>query len=147
MSYSKSIIAALLLCFAVTPANAQKNLEWHSFEEALILAHEKSSLIFVDIWAPWCGWCHKMKKDVYPKLKSVLTKGFILTRLNRSDNETRCHYRGKTLTPLRLAQQLHADVVPAIVILNPKGEYLFHLTGYIKANRLRPILKKIAAQK
>lgn len=125
----------------------EKELNWRSFEEAVELAKEQGKPILVDVWAPWCGWCKKMEKEVYPGLVSVLDEDFILTRLNRDDNESRKQYRQFSLTPLRLAQKFKVQKVPAVVLLSPEGEYLFHISGFREADKLEEILNYVASER
>lgn len=129
-----------------SPAVAQeKSANWHSFEEAIEHAGETRKPILVDVWAPWCGWCKKMQKEVYPRLSETLSRDFVLARLNRDDNETSLRYKNQTFTPLRLAQTLNAEGVPAIVFLSPEGEYIFHTLGFLEAETLEPIMHYIAS--
>ncbi|MBO6585448.1 MAG: thioredoxin family protein [Gracilimonas sp.] len=122
-------------------------LEWHSFEQALKLAEEEGKPIMVDVWAPWCGWCKKMKKEVYPELSAALSKDFVLTRLNRDDNEDKKTYQQYRITPLRLAQKFGVQNVPAIVFLSPEGEYLFHISGFVEADELKEILGYVSVER
>ena len=136
-----AITLVLLVTFTGSDAFAQvKELNWTSFEEAVELAKEQGKPILVDVWAPWCGWCKKMQKDVYPELAATLNEDFILTRLNRDDNESRKQYRQFSLTPLRLAQKFKVQDVPAVVLLSPEGEYLFHISGFMEADKLEEVL-------
>lgn len=116
-------------------------MNWRSFEEAIELAEEQGKPILVDVWAPWCGWCKKMQNEVYPELSEMLNKEFILTRLNRDDNETKKEFQGLSLTPLRLAQKLKIRSVPAIVFLSPNGNYEFHISGFIDTDELERVLE------
>ncbi|MCP9290728.1 thioredoxin family protein [Gracilimonas sediminicola] len=122
-------------------------LKWHSFEQALKLAEEEGKPIMVDVWAPWCGWCKKMKKEVYPELSAALSKDFVLTRLNRDDNEDKKTYQQYRITPLRLAQKFGVQNVPAIVFLSSDGEYLFHISGFVEADELKEILGYVAVER
>ena len=101
--------------------------------------------ILVDVWAPWCGWCKKMQKEEYPKLSKTLEDNFVLTRLNRDDNKSRMSFQGSKQSPLRIAQALQVQSVPAVVILSPKGDYLFHINGFIESEELQAILEQLSA--
>ncbi|MGN8224846.1 thioredoxin family protein [Gracilimonas sp. BCB1] len=136
-----SLMLALPFLGIVTSVNAQgTELKWYGFEQAMELAEEQDKPIMVDVWAPWCGWCKKMKKEVYPELAETLGKDFVLTRLNRDDNQDKTNYKQFRLTPLRLAQKFGVQSVPATVFLSPKGEYLFHISGFMEADELKEVL-------
>lgn len=140
--------AALLLLFALLttgPTAQAQDLEWQPFEEALATAQTHGKPVLVDVWAPWCGWCRRMKAETYPALAEQLSEDFVLTRLNRDDNDGHVRYRGARLTPLRLAQKLGAEGVPAIVFLAPRGEPLLQLSGFLEADALRPVLDYIGS--
>lgn len=127
-------------------AHAQ-DLQWHDFEDALATADTTDRPVLVDVWAPWCGWCHKMKREVYPSepVRPCLADAFVLTRLNRDDTETTHTYRGARYTSLRLATTLGADSVPAIVLLSARGEVLLRLSGFHEPEPLRTILSYVAS--
>ncbi|WP_234571567.1 thioredoxin family protein [Rhodohalobacter sp. 614A] len=125
------------------PAQNTSSVDWYSFEKAIQLAEENQQLILVDVWAPWCGWCKKMEKEVYPELSKNITSQFIWTRLNRDDNRSRLHFKEQRFTPLKIAQKLNTQSVPALVVLSPDGDYLFHISGFTKAKKLESILEYV----
>ncbi|MDZ7695102.1 MAG: thioredoxin family protein [Balneolaceae bacterium] len=142
-----NVLLAVILFIGIAapyPVQAQQ-LEWYSFEEALAIADSTGRPVMVDVWAPWCGWCLKMKRHVYPKLSTQLTKNFVLTRLNRDDNETTYQYKGERLTSLRLAQELKAESVPTVIFLHSTGDYLLHISGFVEANKLQMVLEYIGS--
>lgn len=49
-------------------------------------AKEKQQLIFVDLFADWCGWCHRMEQEVFPsEAFQKATDDMVLLRLNTED--------------------------------------------------------------
>lgn len=141
-TYCGLLLGLLLLSGIATSAQAQE-LDWYSFEDALDIARQTERPVLVDIWAPWCGWCHKMQKESYPKLPNELAQEFVLTRLNRDDHETEHKYKGQKLSSMRLAQKLKAQTVPTVVILSADGNYLFHISGFLSTEKLRSVLLQI----
>lgn len=145
--YPGLFIAVFLLMMNVITTStvyAQQETQWQTFEEALSIAGAEQRPIFVDVSAPWCGWCRKMRRDVYPELMPELGADFVLTRLNRDDNKTKHHYNGSMLSSMRLAQLLKTQSVPAIVLLDSEGEYILHLSGFIEAPELQPVISYIS---
>lgn len=137
----------LLAGLAAVPVAPAQDLNWQPFEEALAVADSTDRPVLVDVYAPWCGWCRKMKRDVYPsdRVRSCLADGFVLTRLNRDDTETTHRYRGRRLDAKRLAQAFGAASVPTVVLLAPDGERLVRLPGFIEAKALQPVLAYVAS--
>lgn len=137
-------LATLTLTMGVTTNSlAQQPVNWQSFEDAIAIADESNQPILVDVWAPWCGWCHKMKKETYPQLPNNLARKFVFTRLNRDDHKTEHPYKGQKLSSLKLAQKLNAQSVPTVVILTADGNYLFHISGFLSAEKLESVLLKV----
>ena len=51
-------------------------------------AKEKNQLIFVDLFADWCGWCHRFEQEVIPSQAfQSSTDNMILLRLNTEDGK------------------------------------------------------------
>ncbi len=122
-----------------------QELEWHSFEKALAIADTSDQPILVDVWAPWCGWCHKLKKEVYPKLAPLLRKEFVLARINRAGRGEIYYYKSDTYTTIELAQKLKANILPTITLLSSDGNYVLHITGFMNAKQIRPVLMHLAS--
>ena len=129
------------------PIAAQENQpDWLPFEKALEEAGEQNKWIMVDVWAPWCGWCLKMQKEVYPSLPGTLTRQFTLTKLNYDERSDTFNYQNREVSAAVLARMFNIQTVPAIVFLSPDGEYRFHLTGFVKTEPLQAVLADIYAQ-
>ncbi len=140
-----SMFAIVLLCAAVEKVTAQENrIVWVPFEEAQIEAKNSGSLIFTNVWAPWCGWCKKYEKEVYPEISELLENQFILTRLNRDDRQNRQLFGNRRLTPFEISRVMNVQSVPAIAIMNHKREVLFLLEGFVGKDELVQILNQVA---
>ncbi|TYP92173.1 Thioredoxin-related protein [Fodinibius salinus] len=143
------LIAPLLFLsgFSSSLVQAQgQEINWQPFEKAINKARSTKKPILVDVWAPWCGWCHKMEKDVYPALVSTLKENFLLTRINRDNHKATYQYNGQRYSAIRLTQKFKIQSVPGLVFLSEEGQYLLHISGFISANKLRPILLWISSK-
>lgn len=78
MKYIVYTAAMLVMC--VTQLSAQGiQFEKGTFEEALAKAKSSKKLLFVDVYAEWCGPCKQMDKQVFPKkeIGDYYNKNFI----------------------------------------------------------------------
>jgi len=88
-------------------------------------AKDANQLIFVDLFADWCGWCHKMEQEVFPsEVFQKATDNKVLLRLNTED-------AGEGT---KLAQQFSVTTLPTFLLLTPEGTIAGMLHGYLPAN-------------
>ena len=87
-------------------------------------AKEKNQLIFVDLFADWCGWCHKFEQEVIPSQAfQNATDNMVLLRLNTED--------GKDGT--KLARDYGINSLPTFVVLNSDLMIAGIIKGYAPA--------------
>jgi thioredoxin-related protein len=118
----------LLLPFLFFSTFAFSETTWlHNYDEALANAKQDSKPIFVDCFADWCVWCHKLDKEVYtdPKFE-IFLQGFVPLRLNVED-----HADGS-----RVAASYGVDSLPSILILDGEGKLLNRIGGFMDAKDL-----------
>ena len=74
-------------------------------------AKESKQLIFVDLFADWCGWCHRMEQEVFPSATfQSATDQMVLLRLNTEDGaEGTAFARKYQITSLPTFLMLSAD--------------------------------------
>lgn len=102
-------IAALVALLVVPQAFAAGGF-LKTISVAQAKAKEKNQLIFVDLFANWCGWCHRFEKEVVPsEAFQNATRNMVLLRLDTED--------GKEGTAFSRKYQVQS--LPTFLILTP----------------------------
>ena len=106
---------------------------WHkSVGPAQKEAQAKKQLILVDMFAEWCGWCHRFEREVFPSAAfQDATKDIVLLRLDTED--------GKEGT--QMARKYAVTSLPTFLVLAPDLSMAGLLRGYAPANDFVESLK------
>jgi len=113
-----AILAALALVVASTASASPWN---KTFAQAQQKAKAKNALIFVDLWAEWCGWCHKFEQDVIPSQAfQNATDSMVLLRLNTEDQGDGTQF----------ARRYNVSSLPTFLILDRDGIIVGIIRGY-----------------
>ncbi len=103
-----------------------------SVDTAQKKAKAQHRLIFVDLWADWCGWCHKFEQEVIPSQAfQSATDDMVLLRLNTED--------GKEGT--KLARDYRVMSLPTFVVLDEDMLMAGQIRGFAPANDFARLLK------
>ena len=118
----RTLIALFVALVLVPPAGAT---EWiKSVSGAQAAAKARNQMIFVDLFAQWCGWCHKFEADVVPtEAFKKATKDMVLLRVDTED-------RGEGT---KLAQRFQIATLPTFLILNHDLSMAGEIRGYAPA--------------
>lgn len=85
------------------------------------VAKEKKQLILVDMFAEWCGWCHRFEREVFPsKAFQDATSDLVLLRLNTED--------GKEGT--QMSRKFGVTSLPTFLLLTPELTSAGQIKGY-----------------
>jgi thioredoxin-related protein len=96
-------------------------------------AKEQNTLIFVDLFADWCGWCHKMEQEVFPtEVFQKATDSKVLLRLDTEDNG-----EGS-----KLSQKFGITSLPTFLLLTPDGSMAGMIRGYAPAKEFVRIVSE-----
>lgn len=108
-----------------------------SWEEALVLAKSENKLIFLDVYATWCGPCKKLKKYVFSSEKAgnYFNSKFINITIDGERGEG-----------AQLAFQYHVKSYPSLYIIDNEGYILAKNEGYQNTGRLIKWAKAVTAQ-
>jgi thiol:disulfide interchange protein len=92
-----------------------------SFEEALARARAEKKLVFVDLYADWCGWCTRMDEDVFTNARvQHALLDFIPIKVDADRGGGRS-----------VAARYSVTGLPAFLLLNGDGEVVRRFDGYL----------------
>lgn len=104
-----------------------------SVEEARKEARDKNRLIFVDLFANWCGWCHRFEKEVVPSEKfQNVTKDKVLLRVDIEDRKEGSE----------LARRFQVTNLPTFLLLTPDLTIAGIIRGYAPADQFAVLLQE-----
>lgn len=98
-----------------------------TWDEALALAKQENKLIFLDVYATWCGPCKVLKAKTFPDVEAG--KYF-------NDNFINLTLDGEKGEGIKVAKQLNVRAYPSLFILNADGEPIVFYAGYLKPDEL-----------
>jgi len=112
-----------------TVNNDDKGINFFSgtWEEALALAKKENKLIFLDLYASWCGPCKKMKAKTFSdeKVGAWFNKNFINVMIDAEKGE------GKSL-----AKQYKVAEYPTLLFINAEGNVVEKTIGFYNVKGL-----------
>jgi thioredoxin-related protein len=133
MKQPRIFLFLLCLSFALNgAAQAQEQIQWMKFEEAVAANANNPKMILVDVYTDWCGWCKKMDKDTFtdPRVVAHLKKNFYAVKLNAEDTKRRFPFMGKTFSEAEMAVAMRVNSYPNFVVIEPGLQNLAQLPGY-----------------
>ena len=68
-----------------------QDVKWETnLQSALARAKTEKKIVFVDVWAAWCGPCKRLQKDVFPspQAKAALTQVVPLSLKTRTEDNS-----------------------------------------------------------
>ncbi len=104
-----------------------------SVAEAQKIAQKKNQLILVDMFAEWCGWCHRFEREVFPSaVFQSATTDIVLLRLDTED-------RGEGT---KFAAKYGITQLPTFLLLAPDLSIAGIIRGYAPPNEFVLTLKE-----
>src|SRR5687768_2206949 len=112
---------AALLALLIAPQAFAGGTFLKTVSAAQKKAKEKNQLIFVDMFANWCGWCHRFDKEVVPsEAFQNATEKMVLLRLDTEDGKEGSEF----------AKKYQVNSLPTFVILTPDLAIAGVIKGY-----------------
>ena len=99
---------------------------WHKdVAAAQKVAKAKNQLILVDMFADWCGWCHRFEREVFPsQVFQEATSDIVLLRLDTEDGA-----EGS-----QMARKYGVTSLPTFLLLTPDLTTAGIIKGYAPPN-------------
>lgn len=110
-------------------------IKWKDFTPGMAQARKENKFVFLYFHAPWCTYCTKLKLTTFKdkKVLAYLKEHFISIQVNTDENKI-------------LANDWQVKGLPTMWFLEPDGEKINRMPGYMDAGKLLRILKYIQTQ-
>lgn len=108
-----------------------------TWDEALKLAKKENKLIFLDVYATWCGPCKRLDALTFsdPEVGKYYNKNFINFKANGEKDEG-----------LVLRQRYSVRAYPTLLFINHKGEVVKAASGFREPANFIELGKSVPAQ-
>mgnify|MGYP000398031994 CR=1 FL=1 len=125
-----SLLAVLTLAAALTSASA---LDWHTdLPKAQELAKKENKVVLINFTgSDWCGWCIKLKKDVFDTdtFKTYAAKNLVLVEIDFPRKKEQSAELKQANRALQTKYKIQG--YPTLIVLDGAGKQLGEL-GYEK---------------
>jgi thioredoxin-related protein len=108
-------------------------MKWYNtYEAGLEVSKIENKPMLVYAWTIWCKYCEKLHKEVYPdpRISSILENDFVLVAVDLDTNSED-------------KNRFSFTYPPNLLFLDPNGEEITDIPGYVPADVLLPILQQI----
>ncbi|CAN5331993.1 hypothetical protein BH23BAC2_BH23BAC2_00420 [soil metagenome] len=116
--------------------NSENGIEFHqgSWNEALELARKENKVIFLDVYASWCGPCKLMKRKTFAEKQvgEYFNSRFINVSMDGEMGEGRV-----------LFKEFGIKAYPSLLFVDAEGNLLIKKEGYHSPAQLNALGKKV----
>lgn len=103
-----------------------------SFEDAVSRAREERTLVLVDVYTDWCGWCKKLDKEVFADARvGEATRGLVAIRVNAEKGGE------------EVASRFRVGGYPTLLFVDGDGNLVHRVEGYLPADEFLEVLRAL----
>jgi thioredoxin-related protein len=109
-------------------------INWYTnFDEAKAAAVESGKIRMVDFYTDWCGYCRLLNSSTFTNENVIeLASNFISVKINAESTEGR-----------PIAQKYSVRGFPTILFLDPNGNEIYKIGGYLPPEQYASELEKV----
>lgn len=139
-----ALLTILIIFFSTTHSDAQGGVYWTELAHAQKSSADNSKIVLVFVEAEWCGFCKRMKRDVFPTPKiSDLMGNEYYNVLIDLESKKEIIFNGERMTERDFARSMEVMQTPTIIFLNSRGEVLGRQPGYLDQDDLYKLLRYV----
>nr|WP_143962141.1 thioredoxin fold domain-containing protein [Litoribacter populi] len=145
----QKLLLTLTLLLAVNlSTQAQGEIKWLTFEEAVEKNQETPKMVLVDIYTDWCGWCKKMDKGTFtdPEVIRYVNDNFYPVKMNAEDSKRKFNFRGHEYTEQSMSRAMRISSYPNFIIMDAAMENITQMPGYREAANFLETLQAVLKQ-
>ena len=137
----KRLLLLLIFGLAVTMAEAQVKWVEGSTDQVRELAVKADKLVFIDLYADWCGPCRMMEERVFKRedVGYYFDRHFVAAKYNvdRPTGRALMQRYGRGSIPFYLILNTEGELLGTILGAYPAEEFLQHLERIVKRGGAR----------
>lgn len=118
---------------ALLPARAVAGVNWAApdLDAALATARATGRPVLLDLYATWCGPCHRLDAEVFPADEvAAITDGFVSLRID-----------AESAAGVPLVERYHVVGYPTVLLLRPDGTEIDRIFGFLPAAEFASALR------
>lgn len=137
----KRLLLLLIFGLAVTMAEAQVKWVEGSTDQVRELALKADKLVFIDLYADWCGPCRMMEERVFKReeVGDYFDRHFVAAKYNvdRPTGRALMQRYGRGSIPFYLILNTEGELLGTILGAYPTEEFMQHLERIVKREGAR----------